>query len=591
MDHRPVKSLQNFLARSSFITALPAIAMISLFNTAFISFNVRKYTDIICRQEINRMTVLSENFIERLRGFITDFSYTPDFQRLILEYNHGINQNANAVWLALNKYWESYENILSWEINNAAVFALNGDILGSLRGFYPDVRASDFDWFEELEKSQGETLWLGCGIDPGNRNAGRHTITLVKKIRAIGKNIGEDLGYLLIYIDSSELWELITGDLMPPHYRVYIIDRESSILAGDNRDYLGTRFPLETGQNRSVIFYDGAWYLYYSAPIETSGWTIVYLTSMIFLLRDTGTALMVCIISAALVLIFFFIVSVYAAGIITRPIRALQKRFSRLENGDFDGAPGEKTEIQEIDDLTEGFTRMVDRLKNLIDQNYAAKLREQTLISTMKESEIKTLQLQMNPHFLYNTLDSINWMALSAGNRDISRVVLALGNFFRSNVSSNEVYTTLEKDLENVRNYLFIQKVRFEEKLEYEFRVEEGLSNYSTLRFMLQPLVENSIKYGVENYEYPCMVIVTVKKAESGLWIEVRDNGSGMDRRSQEKLREQWDHIETLEIAEAGLGLFNIMKRLNLCYRDKARFEVESIPGKGTAIRLYVPQL
>lgn len=591
MDHRPVKSLQNFLARSSFITALPAIAMISLFNTAFISFNVRKYTDIICRQEINRMTVLSENFIERLRGFITDFSYTPDFQRLILEYNHGINQNANAVWLALNKYWESYENILSWEINNAAVFALNGDILGSLRGFYPDVRASDFDWFEELEKSQGETLWLGCGIDPGNRNAGRHTITLVKKIRAIGKNIGEDLGYLLIYIDSSELWELITGDLMPPHYRVYIIDRESSILAGDNRDYLGTRFPLETGQNRSVIFYDGAWYLYYSAPIETSGWTIVYLTSMIFLLRDTGTALMVCIISAALVLIFFFIVSVYAAGIITRPIRALQKRFSRLENGDFDGAPGEKTEIQEIDDLTEGFTRMVDRLKNLIDQNYAAKLREQTLISTMKESEIKTLQLQMNPHFLYNTLDSINWMALSAGNRDISRVVLALGNFFRSNVSSNEVYTTLEKDLENVRNYLFIQKVRFEEKLEYEFRVEEGLSNYSTLRFMLQPLVENSIKYGVENYEYPCMVIVTVKKAENGLWIEVRDNGSGMDRRSQEKLREQWDHIETLEKAETGLGLFNIMKRLNLCYRDKARFEVESIPGKGTAIRLYVPQL
>jgi two-component system sensor histidine kinase YesM len=590
MGHRPVKSLQNFLARGSFVTTLLAIAMIGLFNTVFISFNIRKYTGIICRQEINRMTVLSENFIERLRGFITDFSYTPDFQRLLLDYNHGINQNANTVWLALNRYWESYENILSWEINNAAVFALNGDILGSLRGFYPSVRAGDFDWFEELEKSQGETLWLGCGIDPGNRNAGRHTITLVKKIRAVGKNIGEDLGYLLIYIDSAGLRELIAGDLMPPHHRVYIIDRESAILAGDNRDYLGTRFPRESGGGRSVIYHDGDWYLYYSAPIETSGWTIVYLTSMIFLLRDTGTVLLVYVVSTVLTLLFFFIVSIYAAGIITRPIRALQKRFSLLENGDFDAVPGEETGIQEIDELTERFTRMVGRLKNLIDQNYAAKLREQTMISAMKESEIKTLQLQMNPHFLYNTLDSINWMALSAGNRDISRVVLALGNFFRSNVSSSEVYTTLEKDLENVRNYLFIQNVRFEEKLEYEFRVEDGISNYPTLRFMLQPLVENSIKYGLENCEHPCTVIVTVKKAEDGLWIEVRDNGNGMDRKSRDSLREQWERIETLETAEAGLGLFNIMKRLNLCYPDKARFEVDSAPGEGTAVRVYIPQ-
>jgi two-component system sensor histidine kinase YesM len=233
---------------------------------------------------------------------------------------------------------------------------------------------------------------------------------------------------------------------------------------------------------------------------------------------------------------------------------------------------------------------MVDRLKDLIDQNYAAKLREQTLVSAMKESEIKTLQLQMNPHFLYNTLDSINWMALSTGNQDISRVVLALGNFLRSNVSNSEVYTTLGKDLENVNHYLFIQKVRFEEKLEYEFRVEERLSNCRTLRFMLQPLVENAIKYGVENCEHPCTVVITVKRSESGLWFEVWDNGSGMDWEFREKLRNQWNRIETLEKGEVGLGLFNIMKRLSLCYPGKAQFEVDSVPGKGTSVRLYVPQ-
>jgi sensor histidine kinase YesM len=584
MDRRPVKSLQSFLARSSFMSTLLAIIFISILSTAIISLNVRKYTDVISRQEINRMTVVGENFMERLRGFIIDFSYTPDFQRLLLDYNHGINRNIHAVWLALNRYWESYESILSWEIDNAAVFALNGDMLGSLRGFPPGVQAQGFSWFEELEKSQGETLWPRDDMDGGGR-----TITLVKKIRAVGINIGEDLGYLLIYIDSSELRKLIAGDLMPPDYRVYITDPENTVLAG-SRQHPESPYPAAAFPSGSIIRYNSGWYFYYSTLINFPGWTIVYLTNMTLLLKDIGVALLVYIVTAILALFLFFLISIHAARIITRPIKALQGRFSRLENGDFDTVPGKNTGIQEIDELTERFAQTVDRLKSLIDQNYAAKLREQTLASAMKESEIKTLQLQMNPHFLYNTLDSINWMALSTGNHDISRVVLALGNFFRSNVSSSEVYTTLDKDLENVTNYLFIQKVRFEEKLEYEFRVEAGLSNCRTLRFMLQPLVENAIKYGVENCEHPCMVVITVKKAEHGLWFEVRDNGSGMDWESREKLENQWNHIEAAEKGEAGLGLFNIMKRLSLCYPGKARFEIDSAPGEGTTVRLYIPQ-
>jgi two-component system sensor histidine kinase YesM len=534
--------------------------------------------------------MLSENFVDRLGRFITDFSYTPGFQHLLLEYNQGINKNVNSTWLALNKYWESYESILAWEINNAAVFALNGDMLGSLWGFVPNVRANDFAWFDVLKRSQGETLWLGGGIDPSNRNSGRYTITVVKKIRAVGTNIGEDLGYLLIYIDSFSLRKLIAGDLEPPYCRIYIVDREFTVLADDNQNYLGTHFSLTANSSGSVIHHDKNWYLYYNTLIEIPGWTILYFTDMLFLFKDTGVALLIYIITAALALFFFFLVSIYAAGIIARPIKTLQERFSRLESGDFNAAIGEKTGIIEIDELTERFNQMVNRLRNLIDQNYAAKLREQSLISAMRESEIKALQLQMNPHFLYNTLDTINWMALSAGNGDISHIVLALGNFFRSNVSSNEVYTTLEKDLENVYNYLFIQKVRFEEKLEYEFRVEDGLSNCRTLRFTLQPLVENSIKHGLENCGHPCTIIITIKKTGDELWIEVWDNGSGMDMQSQKNLQRQWKQIKTLEKTEAGLGLFNIMKRLSLCYMDRAQFEIEGAPNRGTVIRVCVPQ-
>jgi hypothetical protein len=346
MGHRPAKTLQSFLARSSFMSTLLAIITISILSIIIISVNVHRYTDTICRQEIDRMTLAGDNFVERLRGFIIDFSYTPDFQRILLDYNRGANRNINSIWLAMNRYWESYENTLSRAVNNAAVFSLNGDMLGSLRGFPPGTRAGNFPWFGELEKSQGEIIWPRITME-----SGRRTITLVKKIRAVGINIGEDLGYLLIYIDSSELRNLVAGDLMPPNYRVYIFDPESAMLAGGEGNNGGSSFPAAAVPDGSIIRHNGGWYLCYSTLIRFSGWKVVYLTNMTLLIRDIGVALMVYIVIAVLALFLFFLISVHAARIITRPIKALQGRFFRLENGNFDAIPEKTTGIQEIDEL------------------------------------------------------------------------------------------------------------------------------------------------------------------------------------------------------------------------------------------------
>ncbi|GHU87574.1 sensor histidine kinase YesM [Spirochaetia bacterium] len=585
------RNLRSFLIKTSYIPVLLSIVLISGISIALLFSNARKYVVAASRQETQWMAMNGDNIMERLQAFVNGFSYVPDFQRLLQRYNRGEIADINTMWLAMNRFWVAYENSLGSEINNAAVFALNGDMVGSLLGFTYHRNATEYGWFESLENSGGETLWLDSIIDSSNRRGGRYTITALKKIRAIGSDIGSDLGYLLIYIDSEKLLENIAGSYRRPGCDIFITDQEGIVLAHQDREMIGKRPLDETYRGGAELRFNWRQYIYNSALISRPGWNIICLTDMAFLLKDASLVAFICIFAAVLVLCAFFIIFYKIAGIITKPIRILRESFSILEQGNFNAAAPGRTGITEIDDLNEHFNVMVQRLENLIYQNYESKLREQTLVSEMKEIEIKALQLQMNPHFLYNTLDSINWMALSAGNGEISRIVLALGNFFRSNMSSSEVFTTLGRDVENVRYFLLIQKVRFDDKLDYSFEIEEGLSECQTLRFLLQPLVENSIKHGIDPCDHSCAVVVSAYRAGEELCIDVRDNGCGMDGEALKSIRDQWEHIEELEPGEDRVGLINIMKRLNLCYQDQARFTLESGAGQGTVVQIRLPFL
>ena len=200
---------------------------------------------------------------------------------------------------------------------------------------------------------------------------------------------------------------------------------------------------------------------------------------------------------SVLLLIGFLLVSLRNAESISRPVRLLEKKCELVAKGRFD-IRNENSGILEIDRLFTRFKDMAEQLDNLIHKVYEAKIKEQSLIAESRQAQMQALQMQINPHFLYNTLDSINWMALMAGNEEVSEMILALGQLFRSNMNTSGIYAKVSNAVENVRLYMYLQQVRFEEGLEYQIEVEDDVKDAMILKNLIQPLVENSIKHGIE---------------------------------------------------------------------------------------------
>lgn len=220
-----------------------------------------------------------------------------------------------------------------------------------------------------------------------------------------------------------------------------------------------------------------------------------------------------------------------------------------MANGTFDIGE-ERSGIREIDGLFVHFREMAGQLDHLIHKVYETRIEEQNLIAESREAQLQALQMQINPHFLYNTLDSINWMALMAGADEVSKMVLALGHLFRSNMNTSGIYTKVSDAVENVKLYMYLQQVRFEGGLAYQVEMEEEVQNAMILKNLIQPLVENSIKHGMQTGHAGGEIHISIKKVEEHLQVEVGDNGKGIEETELEKLKRQWQEISKDEKEE-----------------------------------------
>ena len=290
----------------------------------------------------------------------------------------------------------------------------------------------------------------------------------------------------------------------------------------------------------------------------------------------------------------FCYISVRNAESLSRPIKRLQKEFEMVEEGNFDIEIKEKTGILEVDNLFSRFHVMAYRLDNLIHKVYEAQIKEQKLIVEARQAQLQSLQMQINPHFLYNTLDSINWMALMEGNEEVSRMILALGHLFRNSINTSGIYTTVREEIENIELYMFLEQVRFEGRLDFQVDVDGEVMGETLLKHTLQPLVENSIKHGIEPYHIKGEIRIAITGEGDKLCIVVSDNGKGMKDEVLSSLQQMWANIETAQETRSdgrgGVGIRNIMKRLWLCYGEQASFVVSSRAEEGTRMELRFPR-
>ncbi len=285
-----------------------------------------------------------------------------------------------------------------------------------------------------------------------------------------------------------------------------------------------------------------------------------------------------CLLLVALT--FAFIAQKSLGRAIGQPIEQLRDFAGMIAGGHLDVRAPEPG-VSELSKLTGSLNTMAAKLSELIEENK----REQ---ENLKKSEMRALQAQIAPHFLYNTLDAIIWLAEARKTSEVIVVTRALSNFFRISLSGGQDWITIRQEVDHLEGYLTIQKVRYRDILDYDIQVDESLYNLYILKLVIQPLVENAIYHGIKNRRGGGKLWVTVERRDENLSVRVSDNGAGMPEDRLRMVRQAFDDTGAPD-AESGYGLYSVDKRLKLYYNQPEGLKVSSAQGEGTSIEFSVP--
>ncbi len=268
---------------------------------------------------------------------------------------------------------------------------------------------------------------------------------------------------------------------------------------------------------------------------------------------------------------------------INKPINELVKLSSEIAAGNL-AARASLPHVEELDDLTENLNIMAVKIKELIDTN----IEEQ---KNLQKSEMKALQAQITPHFLYNTLDTIVWLAEGKQNEQVISVARSFSSFFRTTLNRGNDWTLVSNEFKHIENYLNIQKVRYRDILDYTIDFEPAIMEKTILKILLQPIVENALYHGIKNKRGKGKLSVRGWHENGNLCFQVNDNGIGIKPERLENIREQINgSFDTSEKHDV-YGLYNVNKRLSLYYNSDIRLDINSVYMEGTTVSFKVPEI
>ena len=426
----------------------------------------------------------------------------------------------------------------------------------------PVSEIEETDWYQKTLEHPGLNWFV---------NYQEKTLFSARKLAFSGAREGVNILYM--DVDYQKLFTPYAETLIS-ECGLYITDQDGNLVfeesrfSGKNQNYDLTYSEFLEQRDRGSTDY-----IILCEQSNTTGWT-VWLYQPVGLAGEAmrpigvmaGVTILICIFAAVLA---YFITS----GMVSSRIERLTHFMQEVQEGSMD-MQMESDDRDEIGMLYRGFGSMMKRIRTLINEVYLSKI-------TQKEAELKALQAQINPHFLYNTLSLINWKALAAGEEDISRMTLALSTFYRTALNRGRNVLQVETELSNTRAYLEIQSMLHDGDFDYEIEAQTEILQCESLNLILQPLVENAIHHGIEEKtDGRGKITVRGWKEDNCVWFMVEDNGVGMEQ-------EVADKILTME--SKGYGVRNVDERIRLCYGEKYAMKVESVVGKGTKMTIHFP--
>lgn len=390
-----------------------------------------------------------------------------------------------------------------------------------------------------------------------------------------------DGGKMVILVDEEQVYRDSFADAENGETRIFALDSYGNICCGGLREYIGKHFDDVFSEKGNFFVKNDDNKVYYVKHISSSvyGWKIVGVIPMraiynpIFLILSNS--LLVLLIAAVVAMFVFYKVSSY----MNVPLMRLSKQLKNVENGHYDT-------IEPIEDKTEigylyhAFNEMVSKLNKQFNENYLLNLQ-------IKEAYIRTLEQQINPHFIFNTLQLIQMITLTGRTEDAFDVCGYFGEVVRFNLHE-EAEVKIEDELENLRNYFKILEFRYYGQLEYTINVPDEVKDFYVTKFLLQPIVENAMQHAFGHNKEKCRIEVLVRHINGEIVFVIKDNGIGM---KEEKVRAVTEYINDKSNISSpkSIGLKNSNQRIKLLYGERFGIKIYSKYGKGTTVLVYIP--
>lgn len=475
--------------------------------------------------------------------------------------------------------WDDYTRARNWEFDFKN---------SSFWDIYQDPSAKAIQWMPALK----DEIFRGGDV----------VIPYVRRF-SFGQG-NESQAYLIIQLDQKVLLEELAGN-SPVLGEILITDSQGRYIAG-TEDMKTAELKRLEGMNENKedvgysgdIQYKGEDYLLYKGVADINDWQIYILKSKNDLLNSLGRLRKLVILLAVVLIGISLVLIAFLSRQLTSSLYRLAIQMNRMRSGELE-ARYYYPYKDEVGSLAKSFNYMADQVEKSMkkQEEYIAVLKDERdfveqVQKQKRKAELRALQAQINPHFLYNTLNTITWLASDKGMDEIRILSNSLGKLFRISLSRGAEVISIQDEIEHVRSYLTIQEIRYSEVMRYEIDVPEELRHYTILKLVLQPLVENSIYHGIKGKETMSDIRIHAKRMsdlEGDEWIQfvVEDNGTGISPEKLESINEDLEEGTTDN--RDGYGIFNVNERIKLYYGEKYGLYYESREGEWTKAILTIP--
>lgn len=570
---------------------IPVISICIVVNLLFFPIFSNKYVNQL-KYSVNQSSAQAENFISNyiknmyyISQLIADNSTIKD---ILISANEKKERTLDEQY---REYWNLFDALANIELSNATYkigLYVPDSYIYSNNNYYFYPKSSlenrmDYDYI--IENINHDRLYFAL-IDEtrsSNMNLVETYIALFQKIQI------ENQTYVSkVEIPMNELKAVLEKTRSTKNSLVYLQDESGNLLLASDNDYYeqlggGLKLPSEKMDSWSLIKLEGKEYYVVYQEIQGYNWKLYSLLPKTEFLGQSNFIWFMVLLMTVLISSAVSIVSYLLSRYYTRRLSNLNKQIKNLEGGDLNVSLKAKVDesFDEIDEIYSNFNYMTDELRRVMKEHYR-------LGKEVMSAELKALQAQINPHFLYNTLDIINWGAIDYGATQVAEIARNLGQFYRLSLNHGKSGICIADELKHVEAYVKIENAHFDDAIHLTIEVSEEIKQYACLNIILQPFVENAIVHGIAKYSQitECNIKISAKMENKDIIFYVEDDGRGIEEdRLSALLKESDSDINN------GYGIKNINFRIKLCYGEKYGISYQSILGTGTKVIIQIPAM